>query len=75
MVRLPVVSGDEFVRAMRLLGYEIESIRGSHMRLHAQGRRMLSVPRHGELGRGLLRSLIRDASLTVEEFADLLRRA
>ena len=34
--------------------------------------RRLSVPRHKELGRSLLRALIRDAGLTREEFLDLL---
>jgi hypothetical protein len=32
-----------------------------------------SVPDHKELGKGLLRALIRDGRLTVEEFAELLR--
>ena len=31
----------------------------------------LSVPQHSELGLGLLRKLIRQASLTVEEFTEL----
>lgn len=31
----------------------------------------LSVPQHRELDRGLLRALIRDAGLTVEEFIAL----
>ncbi len=32
----------------------------------------LSVPQHRELARGTLRSLIRAARLTVDEFVDLL---
>ena len=32
----------------------------------------LSIPDHRELDRGLLRSLIRDAALTVEEFVAAL---
>lgn len=32
----------------------------------------LSVPDHRELDRGLLRGLIRDAGMTVEEFSALL---
>jgi predicted RNA binding protein YcfA (HicA-like mRNA interferase family) len=32
----------------------------------------LTVPDHKELGKGLLRSLIRDAGLTIEEFTALL---
>ena len=34
--------------------------------------RRLTVPRHRELGRDLLRSLIRDAGLDREAFLDLL---
>jgi len=72
---LPVVSGDDFVRVMALLGYEIDRVRGSHMILRAPGRRILSVPRHRTLDRGLLRGLIRDAGVEVEEFIALLDRA
>ena len=75
MVRLPVVSGDDFVRAMRLLGYELERTRGSHMMLRRSGRKPLTVPRHRELDRRTLRGLIRDAGIDVEEFARLLRRS
>jgi len=32
----------------------------------------IAVPDHRELGRGVLRSIIRDAGLTVDEFVDLL---
>ena len=32
----------------------------------------LSVPDHKELGRGLLRALIRDAQLTIAQFIHLL---
>jgi len=32
----------------------------------------LSVPNHEELAKGTLRALIREAGLTVEEFAELL---
>ncbi len=71
MARLPVISGDEFVSLMRKIGYVWDHTEGSHMiLLHATGRR-LSVPRQRELGRGLLRSLIRDAGLTREEFMRL----
>jgi predicted RNA binding protein YcfA (HicA-like mRNA interferase family) len=74
MSRLPVVFGDDFVRALRTLGYEIERMRGSHMMLRCLGRRPLTVPRHRELDRKTLRGLIRDAGLTVEEFTDLLKQ-
>lgn len=73
MARLPVISGDEFVRAVAKIGYRWDRTQGSHMILIGPAGRRLSVPRHRELGRGLLRALIRDAGLTREEFLRLLR--
>ena len=73
MPPLPIISGDEFVRAVAKAGYAWDRTVGSHMILVGPGGRRLSVPRHRELGRGLLRALIRDAGLTREEFLDLLR--
>ena len=73
MARLPIISGDEFAKAVRKIGYVWDHTAGSHMiLLHSSGRR-LSVPRHKELGRGLLRSLIQDAGLSREEFIRLLQ--
>ncbi len=67
-----MISGDEFAKAVRKIGYVWEHTEGSHMILfHPSGRR-LSVPRHKELGRGLLRALIKDAGLSREEFLKLL---
>jgi predicted RNA binding protein YcfA (HicA-like mRNA interferase family) len=72
---LPVVSGDQAIRAFQRIGYDCVRQRGDHMRLrHMEGgrRQPLSVPRHRELRPGLLRRLISDAGLTVEEFIALL---
>lgn len=73
-MKLPVVSGSEAVGAFRRLGYEFDEQHGSHMILrHADPpNRRLSVPNHKELAKGTLRALIREAGLTVEEFAELL---
>jgi predicted RNA binding protein YcfA (HicA-like mRNA interferase family) len=70
---LPVISGDEFAKAVHKIEYVWDHTEGSHMiLLHASGRR-LSVPRHAELGRGLLRALIKDAGLSRQEFLRLLQ--
>jgi predicted RNA binding protein YcfA (HicA-like mRNA interferase family) len=72
---LPLVSGDQAIRAFERLGYERTRQKGSHVRLVAgetAGGKPLSIPRHKELKRGLLRGLIRDAGITVEEFRDAL---
>ncbi len=71
MARLPVISGDELVQIFGKIGYVRDHTEGSHMiLLHPSGPR-LSIPRHRELGRGILRSLIRDAGLTRAEFMAL----
>lgn len=62
-MKLPVVSGKEFVKRLKKIGYGLVGQEGSHTKL--------SVPNHKELDRGLLRSLIRDADLTVEQFVEL----
>ena len=74
MTRLPLLSGDDFVRVMQKAGYVWDHTEGSHMILLHPSKGRLSVPRHKELGRGLLRALIRDAGLTRDEFLTLLRR-
>ena len=72
MARLPVISGDDFVKTVARIGYVWDRTEGSHMILVHPDGRALSVPRHRELGRGLLRALIRDAGLTRREFTELL---
>ena len=57
------------------LGYQVVRQRGSHVRLYPlddSARKPLTIPRHHELGRGLLRKLLRDAQITPEEFSLLV---
>lgn len=72
MPKLPVISGDDFVKAIGKIGYQWDHTEGSHMILFHPSKGRLSVPRHKELGRGLLRALIRDTGLTHDEFLKLL---
>lgn len=73
-MKLPVVSGAEALKAFRKVGYELDEQHGSHMILRRTDppHRRLSIPNHKELAKGTLRALIREAGLTVEEFAGLL---
>lgn len=74
MAKLPVISGREAVKAFAKVGYEFSHQTGSHMILRRKEppHRHLSVPDHKEVSKGLLRGLIRDAGLTIEEFSGLL---
>lgn len=71
MTKLPVCSGEDAIRVLKKAGWIQDRQRGSHVTLIKEGRAVvLTVPLHRELGPGLLRSLIRKAGLTVEEFQD-----
>jgi predicted RNA binding protein YcfA (HicA-like mRNA interferase family) len=74
MPALPVISGAEAVKAFGKDGWQAVRQRGSHIILLKEGSQAsLSVPNHRELARGTLRSLIRDADLTTEDFIELLK--
>ncbi len=74
MTKLPVVSGDECISALQRLGYHVERTRGSHAWLVCRGRPPVPVPKHQELGRGLLQKILSIAELSTEEFIKLLKK-
>lgn len=74
MSRLPVVSGQDALKAFQKIGYELDHQTGSHMILRNTQSpfRRLTIPNHREIAKGTLRSLIREAGLTVDQFVELL---
>jgi predicted RNA binding protein YcfA (HicA-like mRNA interferase family) len=74
MPRIPAISGRKAVDAFEKAGWEQTRREGSHIILTKAGETsILSVPDHREVSRGTLRSLIRKARLSVEEFISLIR--
>ena len=74
--KLPVVSGCQAVRVFERIRYRVVRQRGSHIRLRDEtnpNHLPLTVPDHDALKPGLLRKLLRDADLTVDEFVALLK--
>lgn len=66
---LPVLSGTDVVRAFTKLGWNVARQRGSHVIMIKDGERAtLSIPDHRTIAKGTLRSLIRAANLTVDDF-------
>jgi predicted RNA binding protein YcfA (HicA-like mRNA interferase family) len=68
----PVVSGREVVRALAKVGFFKVGQRGSHVKLRNEAGRTVIVPMHRELARGTLRSILRQADVTVESFTEQL---
>lgn len=73
MGKLANISGRDAAKAFQKAGWKVRGQVGSHLVLTKEGvRANLTVPLHGELSVGTLRSLIRTAALTVDEFLKLL---
>ncbi|HET6878653.1 MAG TPA: type II toxin-antitoxin system HicA family toxin [Pirellulales bacterium] len=76
MAELPQVTGAQACRAFAKFGFVLDRIRASHHILRKPGfPNVLSVPIHGNkaLKKGTLRTLIRDAGISVEQFVEALK--
>ena len=73
MAQLPIISGREAVRVFESLGWSQVRQSGSHMIMVREGHpASLSIPDHKEVAKGTLRSLIRAAGITVDEFVNAM---
>ena len=75
MSRLPRITGREALGALKRAGFVEVRIEGSHHHLHrAGGSGVVTIAVHAGkvLKPGTLRSILRQAGLTVEEFTALL---
>jgi predicted RNA binding protein YcfA (HicA-like mRNA interferase family) len=73
MAKLPVVKGDDAIKALVGAGFHLDHWSGGHAILYHPDGRHLSIPGgRKELKPGTLRTLIRKAGLTVDEFTELL---
>lgn len=69
MPELPRISGDEAIKVFIRLGFDQVRQKGSHVVMRRQAKGCV-IPRHKELALGTLRSAIRQAGLTVEDFVE-----
>jgi predicted RNA binding protein YcfA (HicA-like mRNA interferase family) len=67
-----VRSGQDAIKALKKVGYEVDHQTGSHIILRHPTMRRLTVPNRRELAKGTLRALIREAGLTKEQFIELI---
>ena len=73
MSKLPVVSGQDAVKAFGKLGYAVDHQTGSHIILRNENppHRRLTIPNHKEIAKGTLRAILCQAGLTKEELLEL----
>lgn len=74
MPKLPALTGNEVINALEKVGFQVVRQKGSHVRMQHEDGRVVTIPYHAgkNIGRGLLRKILRDAELTREEFMALL---
>lgn len=68
MPRLPLFSGKDVVRVLSHFGYRTVRQRGSHIRLACPGKKSVTVPDHKVIGPGLLKKILRDIEMSIEDF-------
>ena len=83
--RLTPVNYDKVVKALVSIGYTVNNQKGSHIVMRISDKEkyvsffgcrknetMIVVPAHKPLGKGMLRTIIMEVDLSVEEFNKLL---
>ncbi|MGL6096804.1 MAG: type II toxin-antitoxin system HicA family toxin [Fimbriiglobus sp.] len=72
--KLPALTGDDVIDALRRTGFEVTRVRGSHHFLRHPDGRTTVVPVHaGEtIGAGLMGKILRDCDLDRDQFRELL---
>ena len=73
MPKLPALRAREVIRLLEGVGFYEVRQRGSHLQLK-RGNLLVTIPVHsGDLNPSTLRSIIRQAGMTVDEFLTLLK--
>jgi predicted RNA binding protein YcfA (HicA-like mRNA interferase family) len=83
--KLKVIDYDKVVKALVNVGYTVSTQRGSHIVMRLvdsqkftsmfgcrKNQTLIVVPAHKPLGKGMLRTIIKEVDLSVEEFNKLI---
>jgi len=74
--KLPIVKVKILEIILLNLGFEIKRQKGSHVFYRHPDNRYTTLPHHGnnEIGRSLLRQILREINVTPEQFIELLKK-
>jgi predicted RNA binding protein YcfA (HicA-like mRNA interferase family) len=74
MPKLPGVSGERVIRALKRAGFVELRQKGSHVSLERRTANQIfrTVPTHSELAKGTLSDILKQSGLTLEEFLEKL---
>ena len=65
----PMLKADDIIKSLKRHGFRVIRQKGSHVRLRHEDGRVTTVPSHSgqDIGKGLLRKILRDTELTISE--------
>lgn len=69
--KYPVLPPDKIIKALEMFGFKFVSQRGSHMK-YSDGTHIVIIPRHSEIAKGTLKSILTMADITLENFMEKL---
>lgn len=73
MAKLPTLSGEELIKALKKAGFIIVRQKGSHVSLR-KGAHKTVVPLHDELAKGTLLGILKQCGLSKEELIRLIKK-
>ena len=73
MPRIPVLSGRDVIKALSKIGYSFDHQTGSHVILINEQNKRITVPMHDEIGKGLLKAILKQVNISMDEFLKLLK--
>ena len=72
MAKLPIVSGERLIDALKRGGFQVVRQKGSHVSLQREGHKTV-VPLHKELARGTLLGILKQCGLSKEDLLQFLK--
>ena len=73
MPELPIISGDEAIKILKRLGFYEARQKGSHVVMRREHKGCV-IPRHKQLAIGTLRSALKQAGISPEDFLEVYKK-
>lgn len=72
--KYPILSPKDIIKALRKIGFEKVSQKGSHAKYKNSTFpvRTVIIPMHSEIAKGTLKSILEQANISLEDFLELL---
>jgi len=74
MPKLPVISGNNLIKALKKIGFIIVSQKGSHIKMGHKDGRVVTIPNHKVIKRGTLKKgILNPLGITVVQLNSILK--